>query len=105
MKKKIFGLSNLNATLVKRNNNLGNSWSVGIDTTEVLNQGSISVPAGTFTNVFQVSHRRGVVTNSWINDTIYFKEQIGLVKLSQMEYDLGPLMGNGIWELVSYHVQ
>jgi hypothetical protein len=84
---------------------VGNTWFTDIDTTKVLNQESISVPAGTFTNVFQLAHLRHYVTNSWKNDTIYFKEQIGLVKLSQLENDLGPILGNGIWELISYHVQ
>jgi hypothetical protein len=43
--------------------------------------------------------------NTWAKDTIYFKEQIGLVKFSQNEFDLGPVMGNGVWELESYHIQ
>jgi len=41
---------------------------------------------------------QGTLTN---NDTIYFKEYIGLIKLIQHEYNLGPVPGNGKWELIS----
>jgi len=27
------------------------------------------------------------------------------VKFSQHEFDLGPVTGNGVWELESYHIQ
>jgi hypothetical protein len=75
------------------------------DTTKVLDQESIAVPAGTFLNVFRLSKHRGYVTNSWTNDTIYFKEQVGLVKLNQNEFNLGPVTGNGIWELINYNFE
>ncbi len=73
------------------------------DTTKVLDQENVSVPAGTFSNVFRLSKVRGYVTNSWTNDTIYFKEHVGLVKFSQNEFILGPLIGNGVWELINYN--
>jgi hypothetical protein len=85
---------------------VGKSWFTDAaygDTTKVLDQESISVPKGTFTNVFRLSKVRGHVTNSWTNDTIYFKEQVGLVRLNQNEFNLGPVIGNGIWELISYN--
>ncbi len=83
----------------------GNSWFTNApygDTTKVLDQESISVPAGTFSNAFHLSKVRGYVTNSWTNDTIYFKKHVGLVKFSQNEFNLEPLIGNGVWELISY---
>ena len=86
----------------------GNSWHTNVtygDTTRVLKQLTVNVPSGTFNDVFQLSKVRGHIVNTWTNDTIYFKEQIGLVKFSQNEFDLGPVMGNGIWELESYHIQ
>lgn len=85
---------------------VGKSWFTNVpygDTTKVLNQESVSVPVGSFTNVFRISKVRGYVTNSWTNDTIYFKEQIGLIKLNQNEFSLGPMIGNGIWELINYN--
>ncbi len=86
--------------------NVGKSWFTNAaygDTTKVLDQESISVPEGSFTNVFRLSKVRGYVTNSLTNDTIYFKEHVGLVKLNQNEFSLGPVIGNGIWELISYN--
>lgn len=85
---------------------VGRSWFTNAaygDTTKVLDQEDISVPEGIFANVFRLSKVRGYVTNSWTNDTIYFKEQVGLVKLNQNEFNLGPVIGNGIWELISYN--
>jgi len=82
------------------------SWSTNVvygDTTKVLGQESISVPAGSFSNVYCLSKVRGHMTNSWTNDTIYFKEHIGLIKLNQNEFNLGPVIGNGIWELIYYN--
>jgi len=74
------------------------------DTTKVLNQVNVSVPAGDFSYVFELSHLKGFIFNSWTYDTIYFLSQIGLVKKKQHEYDLGPVIGNGTWELISYKV-
>jgi len=85
---------------------VGKSWYTTApygDTTKVLDQENVSVPMGTFTNVFRLSKFRGPVTNSWTTDTIYFKEHIGLVKFRQAEYSLGPVIGNGIWELIGYN--
>ncbi len=85
--------------------NVGKSWFTNAaygDTTKVLDQKSVFVPAGTFSNVFRLSKNRGYVTNSWTNDTIYFKEHVGLVKLNQNEFILGPVIGNGVWELINY---
>ena len=75
------------------------------DSAKVLNKVNVNVPGGTFNDVFQLSKVRGYIVNTWAKDTIYFKEQIGLVKFSQNEFDLGPVMGNGVWELESYHIQ
>jgi len=87
---------------------VGNSWHTNAiygDTTRVLKQLTVNVPSGTFNDVFQLSKTKGHIVNTWTNDTIYFKEQIGLVKFSQHEFDLGPVTGNGVWELESYHIQ
>jgi hypothetical protein len=86
---------------------IGKLWVSNVayhDTTKVLSQESVSVPVGTFKDVFRISHRNGFIVNSWTYDTIYFYAQIGLVKQNQNEYNLGPVIGNGIWELISYKV-
>jgi hypothetical protein len=74
------------------------------DTTKVLGQVNVSVPAGAFSDVFELSHFSGGPFNAWTFDTIYFHAQIGLVKQNQNEYNLGPVIGNGTWELISYKV-
>lgn len=73
------------------------------DTTKVLNQKTVSVPAGTFDDVFRISKDIGFATNAWVNDTLYFKEYIGLVKFSQHEFQLGSVLGDGVWELTDYN--
>ena len=87
--------------------NVGNSWHTDApygDTTRVWNQSTISVPAGTFQNVYGISKTVGYVTNSWTKDTLWYKNKIGIVRKSQSEFSLGPLPGNGTWELRSYIV-
>jgi hypothetical protein len=84
---------------------VGNSWytiAAYGDTTKVIDKESISVPAGTFNNVFRLSKVQGYVNNSWTNDTIFFQENVGIVKLIQHEANLGPVPGDGVWELISY---
>ena len=87
---------------------VGNSWHTNVaygDTTKVLNKVDVNVPGGTFRDVFRLSKVRGYVVNTWAKDTIYYKEQIGIVKFCQHEFDLGPDTGNGVWELESYYIQ
>jgi len=85
----------------------GNSWHSDVpygDTTKVLKQTSVSVPAGTFKDTYEIAKTVGYVTNSWTNDTLWYKNKVGLVKKIQGEYSLGNLPGNGTWKLRSYSV-
>ena len=75
------------------------------DTTKVLNNNSLTVPAGTFTNTFELSKKIGYVVNTKTNNEIWFTPNVGLTKLNQNEYNLGPVLGNGLWELDSYNVK
>lgn len=87
---------------------VGNSWGSSIyvlDTTQVLSQAVEQVPAGTFTNVFKVAKTVGYIANSVTQDTMFIKNKVGLIKYRQFEYSLAFGYGNGLWELVSYHVQ
>jgi hypothetical protein len=84
----------------------GNTWSTDAaygDTTKVLNVLNLTVQSGSFSEVYQISHTKGYVTNSWTKDTLYFKERVGLIKFVQEEYNLGPIIGNGTWELTYYN--
>ncbi len=85
---------------------VGNRWYANLfqgDTTRVLNQETVSVPAGSFSNVFRISKNVGFAANAGVQDTIYFKKNIGVVKFCQHEFNLGPVPGNGVWELVDYN--
>jgi len=75
------------------------------DTTNILRLTNQTVPAGTFSDVFEISKTEGYITSSWTFDTLWFKENVGLIKKSQAEFELGAVRGNGIWELVSYSLQ
>ena len=75
------------------------------DTTRVLSQEDITVPAGTFPNTFKLIHKVGYAVNSYTNDTIWLTPNIGMTKYSQNEFSLGPLPGNGTWELTNYSLK
>jgi len=84
----------------------GRQWFTNVpqgDTTKVLNHETVSVPAGTFDDVYRISKDVGYATNAGVNDTLYFKEHIGLVKFFQHDFQLGPVLGNGVWELTDYN--
>jgi hypothetical protein len=75
------------------------------DTTKVLEEGSITVPAGTFDNTFKLSRTIGYVNNSFTKDTTWLTPNVGMIKYYQDHYSLGPIPGNGVWELASCHLK
>lgn len=75
------------------------------DTSKVLENLSLTVPAGTFNNTFKISKTRGYIVNSWTNDTIWFAPTVGMIKSRIGEYNLGPAAFNGIWELTEYSLK
>ena len=75
------------------------------DTTRVIDQTHLKVPAGTFDNVYKISKTIGYVTNSVTLDTLWFRNNIGIIQKRQFELDLGPVTGNGLWHLENYKVQ
>jgi hypothetical protein len=75
------------------------------DTTKVLDELSLQVPAGYFPNTFQLSTTAGPVTNSFSRDTILITPAVGITKYLQNEFSLGPFPGNGLWELASYQLK
>lgn len=86
----------------------GNIWFgdfIWGDTTKVLNNNSLTVPAGTYTNTFELSKKIGYVVNSVTKNEIWFTPNVGLTKLNQYELNLGPVLGNGLWELDNYLVK
>jgi len=87
---------------------VGNLWYTHEffgDTTKVLNENSLIVPAGTFKNTFQLSKTIGYITNSFTKDSIWLTPNIGMTKYYQNEYSLGPYPGNGTWELATYNLK
>gem|GEM_PF-2068111 len=75
------------------------------DTTKVLAELNLQVPAGNFPNTFQLSRTVGYATNSYIKDTIFITPAVGVTKCFQKEFNLGPVPGNGLWELASYQLK
>jgi hypothetical protein len=87
---------------------VGNIWTIPQnykDTTWVLGNNAVTVPAGTFANTYQLRQERKYIVNSWTNNDMWLSPQVGLVKFYQEEYNLGGVRGNGLWELISYSVQ
>jgi hypothetical protein len=86
---------------------VGNKWFTTIwhDTTRVLAELNLQVPAGVFNNTFELSKTLGPVTNAWDLDTIYLTPNIGMTRFIQQEFSLGPFPGNGIWELADYKLK
>jgi hypothetical protein len=72
------------------------------DTTKVLLETTLSVPAGSFEHTFELNRIKGHSFNSWASNLIWFTPNIGFTKLDQEEFSLGPVLGNGVWELDSY---
>jgi hypothetical protein len=75
------------------------------DTTRVLDELSLQVPAGNFPNTFQLSKTVGYATESFTRDTIFITSAVGITKYFQDEFNQGPLPGNGFWELSSYQLK
>lgn len=71
----------------------------------VLTNSTITVPAGIFENTFELSKKRGYVVNAWTNNQVWFTPYTGMTKLNQGEFNLGPVIGNGIWQLANYSLK
>lgn len=87
---------------------VGKSWTWAYypsfvhDTTRVLYQDVITVPAGTFENAYNLLKTRPNGPNYYTRNTIWLVPYIGVVELNQFELNLGPVFGTGIWVLESY---
>jgi hypothetical protein len=75
------------------------------DTTRVLDELSLQVPAGNFPNTFQLAKTVGYSVESFTIDTIFITPAVGITKYFQNEFNQGPLPGNGLWELASYQLK
>jgi hypothetical protein len=75
------------------------------DTTEVLGEINLQVPAGNFPGTFKLSRTVGYATNSFTQDTIFITPAVGVTEFFQREYSLGPFPGNGLWELASFQLK
>ena len=75
------------------------------DTTRVLDELTLQVPAGDFPNTFQLSRTIGYATNSYTKDTIFITPGVGITKFLQNEFSLGPFPGYGLRELASYQLK
>jgi hypothetical protein len=75
------------------------------DTSKVLNNSPLTVPAGTFNNTFKISKNRFGVPNTWTRDTIWFSPTVGITKWILNEWDSGPAALDGIWQLTEYSLK
>lgn len=85
---------------------VGNQWFVtagGNDTIKVLSQASIQVGKGF--DAYVLSRTRQPGGNSYTRDTLWFMPGVGMIKLHRDAFNLGPLPGNGVWELASYSLR
>lgn len=83
---------------------IGNVWVSQLDSIRVFANSTLTVPAGTFENTFELS-KRGQGPNIMTRDTIWFTPHTGMTKLKQIEIDLGLVPLNGIWELLEYSLK
>lgn len=89
----------------------GSVWDVktgNADTLQaikVVSRTRVTVPAGSFDSSYKIIHSVKPAFNSVVQDTIWYKNQIGPVKKIQHQYNLGPVPGNGTWSLRSYDLQ
>ncbi|MDE3184986.1 MAG: hypothetical protein KGM16_16360 [Bacteroidota bacterium] len=87
---------------------VGNKWFTDKffgDTTKVLNKNSLTVPAGTFNNTFQLSKIVGYAVESYTQDSIWLTPNIGMTKFYQNQFNTAPAPGNGTWELANYSLK
>lgn len=78
----------------------------GGDTTRVYVGGEVKTSFGiTYDNTYMLCHAQNYCLNSSARDTSWYQNGIGLVKKIQNDYSMGPLRGNGIWELQSYRIK
>jgi hypothetical protein len=72
---------------------------------QILDELSVQVPAGNFPNTFLLSRAAGYSFNGFIKYTTFITPAVGMTKYLQHEFNLGPVPGNGPWELASYQLK
>jgi hypothetical protein len=83
--------------------NIGKTWHHGVDSSKVFSKDAISVPKGTFDNVYKI-HITGFSLNYRYNADIWFKSGIGIIKVDQYSKGLTLYGFNKQWKLVDYHL-
>jgi len=80
---------------------LNKSWSKPGDC-KVTKIETINVPAGTFNNCY-IIHRIIASPNYVLDEYVWFKPGVGVIKRQANEIDLG-VRTNRVWKLMSYHL-
>ena len=83
----------------------GSRMYPGGDTTKVLSEEEITVPAGTFPGTYKLSKIIGYVYETYTQDSIWLTPNIGMTRCFQNEFSTAPVPGNGVWELTSYNLK
>ena len=79
----------------------GNSWSIYADSSHVASKGSLSVPAGSFDNVYRISTGGGGV-NAFFAQDAWFKPGVGIIQVTHYEFN-NP--GTYTLKLIDYHLK
>ncbi len=80
------------------------SQKEGGDSIKVISQNSILIGKKNY-DAYLLTKIRQPAQNYSTQDTLWFVPKIGMVKLVQREYNLGPIPGNGVWELINYSLK
>ncbi|HKI46544.1 MAG TPA: hypothetical protein VKA08_14540 [Balneolales bacterium] len=79
----------------------GNGWRLGPDSSRVVSRDTLSVPAGTFTDVYRISTGGGGI-NAFFSQDTWFKAGIGIVQVTHAEWNY---LAKYTWKLLDYHVK
>ncbi len=82
---------------------VGNRWGRPIDSLQVVEQKTVTTPAGIFPDCFRI-HRHSEQPNHLFDGDIWFANGKGMVRLDYMVMEFGPPVYS-TWELLSYHVK
>ena len=88
----------------------GMKWAISsappTDSVEVITDTTIIVPAGTMAHSLQLNIiGAGNIGNYWNNSRYWFTPHIGIARMENALFNLGPDKHNGIYELLEYRLK
>lgn len=86
----------------------GMKWIIApfADSINVVSEITVMVPAGSFAHSMQLNFiATRHIGNYWNNSRYWFSPHIGIIRMENVVYNLGPDKHNGIYELVEYKLK